>query len=372
MQPPILSNDFKRQWAEIADDVLAAVAEVGASGWYILGNQVREFEADLAAYWGVKHAVGVASGLDALELALRALGCRPGTKVLTSPISAFATPLAILKLGAIPVFGDCDSSGLLDLEATARLLQRRPDIRYAVPVHLYGHPLDLESLAALRDRFGLVIVEDCAQSIGATFAGRATATVGQAAATSFYPTKNLGAMGDGGAVLTDDAQVAMEIRRLRDYGQSAKYQHSAIGYNSRLDEVQAAVLRRACLPRLPQWTQRRRATARMYLDALTNPRLRPLTADCHAASCYHLFPLVVTEGSKRDLMEHLGRMGVMTGEHYPHALFDQPALAHTAYEAPVGCEEARCICRSEVSLPMHPHLTDEEVERVAEACNSWR
>src|SRR5690242_20503979 len=182
----ILLNDFKRQWQETRSDVLDAVETVGASGWYILGREVTEFEQALAAYWGIPHAIGVASGLDAIELSLRALGCGPGDRVLTSPISAFATALAILKVGARPVFADCDSRGLIDLDACREILAAHPEIRYFVPVHLYGHSLDLAVLRDLRDRFDLRMVEDCAQSIGATCGGAPTGSVGQFAATSFY------------------------------------------------------------------------------------------------------------------------------------------------------------------------------------------
>lgn len=367
----ILGNDFRRLWAATGEDVLGAVRAVGESGWYVLGEEVRQFENSLAAQWGPKHAIGVASGLDALELSLRALGCGPGTKVLTTPISAFATVLSITKLGAVPVFVNTDDAGLLDLDAAGRLLEQRPDIRFLVPVHLYGHALDMEHLEALRARFELTIVEDCAQSIGAAFNGKPTGTVGKAAATSFYPTKNLGAMGDGGAVLTNDGVLAAEVRRLRDYGQSAKYVHSALGYNSRLDELQAAILRRAFLPRLEGWTRRRRAIAECYLQGLDHPQIRALEAPAGSESCYHLFPVVVADGRKKALAEHLREGGITTGEHYPTALPDQPAMAGVRFEVDRDYARARAICRDELSLPMHPYLLDSEVQCVIKACNSW-
>ena len=210
-------NDFSRQWADTREAVLETVAEVGAAGRYILGGEVAAFEEALAERWGARRAAGVASGLDAVEISLRILGCRPGDRVLTTPLSAFATTLAILKIGAVPVFVDTDGCGLIDLNRCRELLSQRPDIRYMVPVHLYGHALDLDGLAELRDGFGLRIVEDCAQSILASWDGRPTGSVGQIAAVSFYPTKNLGAMGDGGAILTgapehDDAARAAGLR----------------------------------------------------------------------------------------------------------------------------------------------------------------
>ncbi|MCU1293708.1 MAG: hypothetical protein JWP08_2558, partial [Bryobacterales bacterium] len=246
----ILLNDFRRQWLDIQKDATAAFRSTAESGWYVLGRYVKEFESQLAEFWGLGHAVGVASGLDAIEISLRAVGCQPGDKVLTPPVSAFATTLAIVNLGAIPVFVDTDDYGLVDLDAAEQALRSDASVRFFVPVHLFGHALNLDRLGSLAREFGLAIVEDCAQSIGAEWRGRATGTAGMSAATSFYPTKNLGGMGDGGAVLTNDNELANRIAVLRDYGQSAKYQHSVIGYNSRLDELQAALLSRAGLPRL--------------------------------------------------------------------------------------------------------------------------
>jgi len=245
-------NDFKRQWEDIREAAMDAFADLGASGWYILGREVAAFEAALANFWGIPHAAGVASGLDAIELSLKALGCGPGDRVLTTPISAFATTLAIVKLGAVPVFADTDSLGGIDLDLCSAVLAARPDIRFFVPVHLYGHPLDMRKLAALGREFDCRMVEDCAHSIGASHEGVPIGTAGCMAATSFYPTKNLGTFGDGGAILTADADLARRAGLLRDYGQSAKEVHSLVGYNSRLDELHAALLRRVGLRWLPQ------------------------------------------------------------------------------------------------------------------------
>ncbi len=228
----------------------------------------------MAEYWGLPHAIGVASGLDAIEISLRALGCTAADKVLTTPVSAFATTLAILKIGAVPVYTDVDQFGLLDLGAVREALQQDPAIRYLLPVHLYGHALNLERLQALQDEFAITILEDCAQSIGATSNGCRTGTIGRMAATSFYPTKNLGAMGDGGAILTSDAECDRVARALRDYGQTAKYRHDVVGYNSRLDELHAALLRRVSLPRLDRWTARRRQIAAAYLAQIENAAVR--------------------------------------------------------------------------------------------------
>jgi dTDP-3-amino-3,4,6-trideoxy-alpha-D-glucose transaminase len=366
----ILLNDFKRQWSETSGDVLRAVESVGASGWYILGAKVRDFERDLGAMWGLPHTIGVASGLDAIELSLRALGCKPGDFVLTSPISAFATPLAILKLGAIPVFADCDEFGLVDLNACRRILASRRDIRYFVPVHLYGHCLDMNMLRALRDEFQLGIIEDCAQSIGARHAGTHCGTVGDFAATSFYPTKNLGALGDGGAVLTASEELSTKIRHLRDYGQSAKYRHDILGYNSRLDELQAAIMQTAFLPRLERWTATRRAIAARYRENLRSSCFAVPGAPAGSDSCWHLFPVLLNEpNSKTQIIQSLQKEGVSVAEHYPLALIDQEAI--TPFRDCFGLDtpNARAFCRREISLPIHPYLSDDEVSRVIDACN---
>jgi dTDP-3-amino-3,4,6-trideoxy-alpha-D-glucose transaminase len=364
-------NDFGRHWEETRDDALAAFDAVGSSGWYILGTEVASFEERLAAQWGARYAVGVASGLDALEISLKSLGCGPGDRVLTTPLSAFASTLAILKLGAVPVFVDTDEFGLLDLDACRSLLRARPDIRFLLPVHLYGHALDLGKLRALGDECGCGIVEDCAQSIGASHKGAPTGSVGRMAATSFYPTKNLGALGDGGAILTNDEYLARTARVLRDYGQSSKYCHELVGYNSRLDELQAALLRRVFLPRLAGWLAKRRRAAELYVDGLRHPALRVMGAPVDSASCWHLFPVQVDPHRKADFLAWLQSRGVGCGEHYPRALPDQPAMSGVKFESAGLLETARRICASEVSLPIHAYLRDDEIAQVIDACNAW-
>jgi dTDP-4-amino-4,6-dideoxygalactose transaminase len=366
-------NNFERQWRDVRCDVIAAVEETGASGWYVLGQQVKRFEEELAQYWCVQQTVGVASGLDAIEISLRALGCGSGDKVLTTPVSAFATTLAIVRLNAIPVFVDTDARGLIDLAAAEEALRSDPSIRYFVPVHLFGYALNAEKLRDLSDRFGLAMVEDCAQSIGALWQGSPTGAAGTLAATSFYPTKNLGAMGDGGAIATNDGALAAKCRILRDYGQTAKYQHSKVGYNSRLDELQAAILRRSGLSRLTRWTERRRTIASRYQCEIQNENVTTAAAVQGSEPCWHLFPVRVRGGGKGRFMRFLRAAGVATGEHYPIAIPDQSVMRSRPYEiAAAGIEEARRFCSSEASLPIHPYLTDSEVSQVVEAVNSWR
>jgi dTDP-3-amino-3,4,6-trideoxy-alpha-D-glucose transaminase len=368
----IPANDFRRQWEDLREDAVAALERVGSSGWYVLGEEVKAFEAALASHWGLQHAAGVASGLDAIEISLRILGCKPGDRVLTTPLSAFATTLAIAKLGAVPVFVDTDECGLIDLARCRALFERRPDIRYFVPVHLYGQSLNPIELRALRDEFDLQVVEDCAQSIGAAFQGQPTGTAGQLAATSFYPTKNLGAMGDGGAILTNEARFDAQARVLRFYGETARYRHEQIGYNSRLDELQASVLLRAVLPRLAAWTARRRAIAQAYFKGIRHAAVRMLKPPEGCNSCWHLFPVFVKPEVREVFLAHLHAAGVGTGIHYPVAIPDQRALAGVPNELADHCSTARRLCASEVSLPIHPYLTDREVGEVIEAVNGWQ
>lgn len=363
-------NDFKRQWTEISGATLAAVERVGASGQRILGEEVRRFEAALATRWGVPHAIGVGSGLDALEIALRCLDLRPGDKVLTTPLSAFATALAVVRAGATPVFVDTDDEGLLDLDLVERALRADRAIKVVLPVHLYGVPVDLERLEGLAAAFDVAIVEDCAQAILAGWGERPVGAVSRLAATSFYPTKNLGALGDGGAVVTADARLAERARSLRNYGQTARqYEHVELGLNSRLDELHAAILHDALLPRLAAWTERRRALAARYRAELSNPALRALAPSSRARPVWHLFPVFV-RGSRDAFRQHLERAGVASGIHYPRLITGQPALDGRA-ELASSLDRAQSLVESEASIPIHPHLTDSEVGAVIEACNAW-
>lgn len=288
----VAANDFARQWRDIRDDALVAVDRVGESGWLVLGEEVREFERELASWWGLGHAVGVASGLDALEIGLRCAGIGPGDRVLTTPLTAFATTLAIVRAGAEPVWCDVEESGGLDFAQADKVLRGDQTIKALLPVHLYGHPLDPVALRRLAEEHGVAVIEDCAQSVGASRDGAPTGAAGIVAATSFYPTKNLGALGDGGALLTDDAEVAESARTLRDYGQTGRYQHTALGLNSRLDELHAAVLRSALLPRLDAYMERRREVAVRYEEALAGTSLEPIAPNA-GRSARHLFPVLV-------------------------------------------------------------------------------
>jgi dTDP-4-amino-4,6-dideoxygalactose transaminase len=371
----IQMNDFERQWVDVRDDALRVFEAVGRSGWYILGPSVREFEVALGAYWGLREVVGVGSGLDAIEIALRAAGMQPGDRVLTTALSAFATTLAIVRSGGIPVFCDTTETGLIDFEEARAALRAMPGIRYFVPVHLYGFPLDASALGALINEFNLICIEDCAQSIGAVSRGKATGRAGLAAATSFYPTKNLGAMGDGGAVLTADAGLAAKMRSLRDYGQSAKYRHTDIGGNSRLDELQAALLKEVFLPRLSGWNERRRQIAERYLNGWRFTRVRPVWSEARLSGewrpSWHLFPARVTTEEKASLLHWLRGRGIVAGEHYPILIPDQEAMAGVNSVCFGALNHARSLAASEISLPIHPYMTNAEADTVLAAIGQW-
>jgi dTDP-4-amino-4,6-dideoxygalactose transaminase len=363
--------DLRAQWRRARAAALAAVERVGEAGWYVLGPEVEAFEASLATAAGVRFAVGTGNGMDAIEIALRAAGIGPGDRVLTTPLSAFATTLAVLRAGAQPVFVDVDASGLLDLELARAACADDPGIRAILPVHLFGHALDLEALAALGDASGAVVVEDCAQALAARSRGRPVGTVGRLSAVSFYPTKNLGALGDGGAVLTDREDDAAATRVLRDYGQAGKYEHVVTGLNSRLDELQAAILRDALLPHLAADTARRRAVADAYRAALATDAVAIPPVPAGSESVWHLFPVLVARASDREaLRAHLALRGVETAIHYPRAIPDQPAA--TGARAASGLGRARDFAARELSLPLHPFLTDSDVAQVVDAVNAFR
>jgi dTDP-4-amino-4,6-dideoxygalactose transaminase len=363
----VRANDFARQWEDIAPDALAAVDRVGRSGWLILGEEVDSFERELADWWGVSHAVGVASGLDALEIALRSAGVVPGTRVITTPLTAFATTLAIVRAGAEPVWCDVDESGGLDLGLVEAALLADDSIRALLPVHLYGHPLDPTELRRLADEHDLILIEDCAQSLGASRDRRPTGTAGMAAGTSLYPTKNLGALGDGGVLLTDDEAVAERARRIRDYGQSDRYRHVELGLNSRLDALHAAILRSAMLPRLDRWLQRRAEIAERYTAALAGTSLRPILPRA-GASAHHLYPVEACDGvDPHSIASRLAEHGIVVGRHYPIVCPDQPAARDLGVR--IGeLSAARRIAARELSLPLHPYLQDDEVELVTHTC----
>jgi dTDP-4-amino-4,6-dideoxygalactose transaminase len=349
--------------AEESADVEAAIARVIASGWYVLGPEVEAFEQEFAAASGAAHAAGTGNGTDALAIILRGLGIGPGDEVITSPLSAAYSALAIVMAGATPVFADIDEERLtLDPGAAERAIT--PRTAALVPVHLYGQPADMASLAALARKRGLALVEDCCQAHLATCQGTPVGTFGAAAAFSFYPTKNLGALGDGGAVVTGDAALAARMKRIRNGGQTDRYHHAELGVNSRLDEMQAAILR-ARLPWLRPRTAQRRALASRYRDGLKGAAVR-VPLEMEPGHVYHLFPVRTLERAR--LQAHLRSAGIETLVHYPVPIPRQPAFAPAA---PGSWPAAEAAADQVLSLPLHPALSMTEVESVAAAIRAF-
>ncbi len=346
-----------------APAIREAIERVIARGWFILGPELEAFEAEFAAASGARYAVGVGTGTDAIALALRAAGVKPGDEVITAPLSAAFSALAIQMAGATPVFADIDGDRLtLDPAATEAAITSRTTA--IVPVHLYGQPADMPAFDAIARRHNLALIEDACQAHGATSEGRAVGTFGIAGAFSFYPTKNLGALGDGGAMVTNDETLAARLKRLRNGGQTDRYHHVEFGVNSRLDEMQAAILR-ARLPWLKGWTARRRALASRYRHALAGaPVVVPPERD--PGHVYHLFP--VRTPRRDDLQAYLASRGVGTLVHYPIAIPRQPAFRAVASPPCPAAERAAAeVC----SLPLHPLLADEDADFVAAALQAW-
>jgi len=345
--------DLAAQQAEIFDEVLPIWQAQFTSAAFIGGSEVAAFEREYAAYIGVEHCVGVANGTDAVELALRAVGVTPGDEVII-PVNTFiATAEAVTRIGAVPVFVDVDDEFLL-IDPAAAEAAITPRTRAIVPVHLYGQTAPMEALAPIAERHGLVIVEDAAQSQGASSTLGRAGSISRVAATSFYPGKNLGAAGDAGAVLTDDPAIAEFVRNLGAHGSSVKYVHDRAGLNSRLDAVQAVVLR-AKLRRLDGWNGARRAAAARYAAMLSDvpevrlPRVRPGNEDV-----WHLYVVQVAERDR--VLAELGAVGIGAAIHYPTPLHLTAAYAGLNYrmgEFPVAEAAAGRI----LSLPMYPHLT---------------
>jgi len=347
-----------------ADLIREGIDRVITRGWFILGPELAAFEEEFAAACGSAHAIGVNTGTDAIALALRALGVGPGDEVITSPLSAAYSALAIMMAGATPVFADLDHDRLtLDpANVEAAITPRTAAI---VPVHLYGQAADMVAIEAIARRHNLVIVEDTCQAHLGTANGRPLGTIGAAGAFSFYPTKNLGALGDGGAIITNDAALSERLKRLRNGGQTSRYHHLEFGVNSRLDEIQAAILR-ARLPLLPGWTARRRALAARYRASLVGaPVTVPPERD--PGHVYHLFPVRTPH---RDAMQaHLKDLGIETLIHFPVPIPRQPAMASVH---PAICPIADRVCNEVFSLPLHPALSDADADRVAEAVHAFR
>lgn len=363
----ILMNDFKREPEDLRQAMASAVNEVLGSGWFILGAQLERFETAWAQRCQVAHGVGLGNGMDAIELALRGLGIGPGDEVVTTSMTAFATVLAVIRAGATPVLADIDAdTALLSMASVGRCINDRT--KAVILVHLYGQAHAVDEWARFCKHHGVALVEDCAQSHDARWSGQSCGTFGVAGAFSFYPTKNLGALGDAGMLVTHDDGLATAVRQLRNYGQRERYHHAVLGMNSRLDEMQAAILLERMKWLIP-FTERRRAIAARYLDGIRHPDFellaRPAQADAHV---YHLF---VVRSTRRDAaVAHLQACGVQSHIHYPVPVHKQAPCLQIGRD-PLGLPVTERHADMCLSLPCHPQMTDEEVTQVISAVNSF-
>jgi dTDP-4-amino-4,6-dideoxygalactose transaminase len=367
----ILPANPAANYAAHRAEIDQAVRRALESGMYILGQEVARFEEEFARYLGARHAVGVGSGTDALHIALRGCGVGPGDTVLTVSHTAVATVAAIELAGAHAQLIDIDpATATIDTNGLEAVIKAPPShrIKAIIPVHLYGHPADMPAIMGIAERYGLTVIEDCAQSHGAALGDRKTGTWGHVAAFSFYPTKNLGALGDGGAVVTNDPRLAERIRGLREYGWRERYVSDFPGLNTRLDELQAAVLR-VKLRYLDEENARRRDLARLYDAALAGTPVTMPSSKMGASHAYHQY--VVRSDRRDDLRAFLKANDVGTLIHYPVPVHLQPAYRGRVVPDRTGLPETEAICRRILSLPMHPQLTDAEVKDVGNLIARW-
>jgi dTDP-4-amino-4,6-dideoxygalactose transaminase len=356
--------DLKRQFSDIKEELFAALTEVLESSQYILGPRVHELEKMIAGYHGVSEAIGVASGTDALHLALDAIGIGEGDEVITTPFTFFATAEAIMYTGATPVFVDIEQDTMnIDPEKIEEKITERT--KAIIPVHIFGHPADMKRIMPIAARYNLSVVEDCAQSFGAEIEGKKTGSFGDAGCFSFYPSKNLGAFGDGGMVLLNDEAIASDIRKLRNHGSKGAYRHESVGFNSRLDELQAAVLL-VKLKRIDQYNSKRRLAAALYntlfSDAVELPVERP--------GYFHVYHQYTIRSPRRDeLQMHLRENDVSSVVYYPIPLHMQEAVSFLGYKKgdfPIAEETAERV----LSLPIYPELEEADVRKIAGLINN--
>ena len=360
-------NDFRLQPHGQHAREVAAVSRVLEEGWWILGKEVAAFESTWANYLGCAHAIGVGNGMDALEIGLRILGIGQGDEVITTPMTAFATVLAIFRAGATPVLADIEpNTAMITADSISRCITKKT--KAVILVHLYGQVGNVFEIENLCQSQQLFFIEDCAQAHGAKFQNKHVGTFGKVAAWSFYPTKNLGAAGDAGAVTTASELLAIEARKLRNYGQSERYHHPSLGMNSRLDEIQAAILQTR-IPLLEKQTNTRRQIAHTYSSRIENPKIKllPLPSDPES----HVHHLYVITTNERDLLqEHLRIQGVSSLSHYPIPIHHQQACLDIKQD-PKGLQNAETHAATCLSIPCHPMMSDDEISRVINAVNTF-
>ena len=363
--------DLNAQHRTIRNEVLAALTRVVDSQHFVLGEEVSALERDLAAYCGVKHAIGCASGSDALLLAVMSLGIGPGDKVLTTPYTFFATVAAISRVGATPVFADIDPDTFnLSVSDAAAVLERHPEVRAIMPVHLFGACADLAPLCSLAAKKGIAIIEDAAQSIGSEYNGRRAGSIGQVGCFSFFPSKNLGAFGDGGMLTTNDDDLAQKLRMLRVHGAATKYYHEFVGINSRLDAIQAAVLR-VKLQHLDSWTERRERNADRYRHIMHDFGIPVRVPDAKPYQTRHIYNQFVILAQRRDeLRAYLKAQGIGTEIYYPVPMHLQQCFSN------LGCRPgdfpvAERLAKQSLALPIYPELAPEDIEYVCRTLNEF-
>jgi dTDP-4-amino-4,6-dideoxygalactose transaminase len=359
--------DLKLQLSALQEELQQSWTEICQSTAFTLGPQVQQFEEAFAAFCEAKHAVGVANGTDALTLALSALGIGPGDEVITAVNSFIATAEAIVHAGARPVFADIDPNTYnIDIEQIQARIT--PQTRAIIPVHLYGQPADMDPILKIADRHGLYVIEDAAQSHGARYKGRRVGSLGHAACFSFYPSKNLGACGDAGAVVTGDDRIALAVRKLRDHGGIEKYQHDLLGYTSRLDTLQAAILL-IKLRYLEKWNQLRQERARLYNEQLAGlPWIVTPFVSNDVTHVYHLYVIRVEQGSRDELRQYAVKRGVQCGIHYPKPIHLARAFSYLGRaKFPMAEKSAEKV----LSLPMYPELAANQIKYVTEQINNY-
>jgi dTDP-4-amino-4,6-dideoxygalactose transaminase len=361
-------NDFSVEPEELIQEELVAIEKVIRSSWYILGKEVSNFESSWAKQCGVNFAIGVGNGMDAIEIGLRSLNIGIGDEIITTPMTAFATVLAIIRAGATPVLADINpQTGLLDPTSVERCLS--PQTKAVLLVHLYGQLRQMDRWKELCDRTQILLLEDCAQSHYACWKGKVAGSFGVWGAYSFYPTKNLGAIGDGGALVTNLEAIANSAKIFRNYGQSERYHHPELGLNSRLDELQAALLS-VRLKWLESFTARRQAIAQAYFQDINNPKIKllaqPLSTENHV---YHLFVILCEQ---RDSLSHfLKEKGIATLSHYPVPVHHQKSCPDIKRDSH-GLTNAEFHASHCLSIPCHPQMSDEDINYVIEVINDYK
>jgi dTDP-4-amino-4,6-dideoxygalactose transaminase len=368
-QIPLL--DLQAQHKQIRDEVLAEIVRVVDSQKFILGEDVKKLEAEIASYSGAKHAIGCASGSDALILALMALDVRPGDEVLTTPYTFFATAGAISRIGAVPVFVDVEESTFnIDVSLMRDVLAAHPKVRAIIPVHLFGGCADMDPIMEMANQRGIPVIEDAAQSIGSEYKGRRAGSIGKIGAFSFFPSKNLGGYGDGGIMTTDDATIAERLMALRVHGRTGKYFHQWIGVNSRLDSLQAAVLR-VKLRYLDGWSAGRERNAEQYRTKLAKLGVPVAPATPADYQTRHVYNQFVIRCEKRDgLQAHLKQQGIGSEVYYPLPLHLQPCyadLGHKQGDFPVS----ERLAAESLALPIHSELAGEDIDQVCESIRAF-